>query len=193
MLDRQDRNGCQDKRGLTGRSARPVGLGFRIENQQGFTLIELVLTIILVGIIAGMASVFLRQGLNAFVAEDARADITNQGRLAIERMAREMRMIRSRTAADLPGCCTNPSTTFNFIDMSGSNITYSLTGNTITRNLIPLAAGDVVTVDFRHYQQDGVTLAATAAQVWSIQVDLTVTKSGESQAYRVRVHPRNFV
>lgn len=164
-----------------------------IADQRGFTLIELVLTIILVGIIAGMASVFLRQGLNAFVAEDARADITNQGRLAIERMAREMRMIRSRTAADLPGCCTNPSTTFSFIDMSGSNIAYSLTGNTITRNLTPLAAGDAVTVDFRHYQQDGVTLATTAAQVWSIQIDLTVTKNGESQAYRVRVHPRNFV
>lgn len=193
MLDQQYQEGYRKGEDLSGRRTRSAGVGLLIADQRGFTLIELVLTIILVGIIAGMASVFLRQGLNAFVAEDARADITNQGRLAIERMAREMRMIRSRTAADLPGCCTNPSTTFSFIDMSGSNIAYSLTGNTITRNLTPLAAGDAVTVDFRHYQQDGVTLATTAAQVWSIQIDLTVTKNGESQAYRVRVHPRNFV
>ncbi|MCG3114775.1 MAG: type II secretion system GspH family protein [Candidatus Manganitrophus sp. SA1] len=192
-MDQQHREGYRKGGDLSGRRTRSAGAGLLIADQRGFTLIELVLTIILVGIIAGMASVFLRQGLNAFVAEDARADITNQGRLAIERMAREMRMIRSRTAADLPGCCTNPSTTFNFIDMSGSNITYAMTGNTITRNLIPLAAGDAVTMDFIHYQQDGVTLATTAAQVWSIQVDLTVTKSGESQAYRVRVHPRNFI
>ncbi|MDC4204047.1 MAG: type II secretion system protein [Candidatus Manganitrophus sp.] len=193
MLDQQHRKGGQDKRGLPGRSARPVGLGLWITNQQGFTLVELVLTIILVGIIAGMASVFLRQGLNAFVAEDARADITNQGRLAMERMAREIRVIRSRTAADLPGCCTNPSTSLNFFDTSGSNIVYAVAGNTVTRNGTALAAGSPILLNFRYYQQDGTTLATTAAQVWSIQIDLTVTRNGESQAYRVRVHPRNFV
>lgn len=164
-----------------------------IADQRGFTLVELILTIILVGIIAGMASVFLRQGLNAFVAEDARADITNQGRLAIERMAREIRMIRSRTAADLPGCCTNPSTSLSFFDTSGGNIVYAVAGNTVTQNGIALAAGSPILLNFRYYQQDGTTLATTAAQVWSIQIDLTVTRNGESQAFRVRVHPRNFV
>ncbi|WDT77127.1 MAG: type II secretion system protein [Candidatus Manganitrophus sp.] len=191
-MDRQYREGCRITGDWSGGNARPAGPGSWIADRRGFTLVELILTIVLVGIIAGMASVFLRQGLNAFIAEDARADITSQGRLAIERMAREIRMIRSRTAADLPGCCTNPSTSLNFFDISGSNIVYALAGNTVTRNGIVLAQGSpTIALDFRHYQQDGTTLATTAAQVWSIQVDLTVTKNGESQAFRVRVHPRN--
>ena len=165
--------------------------GCWVNNAKGFTLVELVLTIVLVGIIAGMASVFLRQGLSAFVAEDARADITNQGRLAIERMAREIRTIRSRTAADLPGCCN--ATTLSFVDQTGNAITYTTAaGTTITRNGTALAAGSAVTLNFAYYQQDGVTPAAAAAQVWSIQVSLTVAKSGEQHAYRVRVHPRNI-
>jgi len=138
-----------------------------------------------------MASVFLRQGLNAFVAEDARADIANQGRLAVERMAREIRMIRSRTAADLPGCCN--ATTLSFVDLTGATITYTQAGNTVTRNGTALAAGDAVALTFSYLQQDGTTAAALATQVWSIHIDLSVTKSGETQVYSMRVHPRNFV
>lgn len=192
MLDQQYREGYRKGEDLSGQRTRSAGAGLLIADQRGFTLIELVLTIILVGIIAGMASVFLRQGLNAFVAEDARADITNQGRLAMERMAREMRMIRSRTAADLPGCCN--AGTLSFVDLNGSAIAYTTAaGNTITRNGTALAAGDTIVLNFSYFQQDGSTPATLATQVWSIQVDLTVTKNSESQAYRVRVHPRNFV
>lgn len=190
----------KERDSVDGRPGRKSALLFRSvatalpRDQRGFTLVELVLTVVLIGIIAGMASVFLRQGLNAFVSEDARADLTNQGRLAIERMAREIRMLRSRTAADLPGCCTNPSTSLNFFDISGSNITYAVAGgNTVTRNGTALASGSAVALTFSYFQQDGVTAATLATQVWSIQIDLTVTKSGESQAYRVRVHPRNIV
>lgn len=185
---------------MDGRAGRKSILVFRSvatglpKDQRGFTLVELVLTVVLIGIIAGMASVFLRQGLNAFVAEDARADITNQGRLAVERMAREIRMLRSRTAADIPSCVPNcNAATLNFIDISGNNITYAVAGgNTVTRNGTALASGSAVALAFSYFQQDGVTAATLATQVWSIQIDLTVTKSGESQVYRVRVHPRNI-
>lgn len=170
---------------------RQVGLHIPISDQRGFTLVELVLTVVLVGIVAGMASVFLRQGLNAFIAEDARADITNQAGLAVERMAREIRTLRSRTAADIPGCCS--AATLSFVDLSGNNIVYTAAGNTITRNGTALATGGAVALTFSYFQQDGVTPATLATQVWSIQVDLTITKSGESQVYRVRVHPRNIV
>lgn len=160
-------------------------------DQRGFTLIELVITIVLIGIVAGMGTNFFGLGLNAFLGQEARADLNNQGRLAVERMAREIRMIKSRTAGDLPGCCS--ATTLSFVDMNGATVTFAKSGNTITRNGTILAAGDSVTLNFAYYAQNGTTPATTATAVWSIQVSLTVTKSGESQAYQVRVHPRNFV
>jgi hypothetical protein len=44
---------------------------------------------------------------------------------------------------------------------------------------------------FSYFQQSG-TPAVTAAQVWVIQVDLTLTMGGETQAFRIRMHPRSF-
>lgn len=188
--------------GKTGATLRPSGKvvpvpGFNFANraargEAGFTLVELVLVIVLLGIVSAVAAVPLMEGARIFTSGEVRADLNNQGRLAVERMAREIRMARSRTAADLPGCCN--AGTLSFVDLNGSAIAYTTAaGNTITRNGTALAAGDTVVLNFSYFQQDGSTPATLATQVWSIQIDLTVTKSGESQAYRVRVHPRNFV
>lgn len=161
------------------------------KGQRGFTLIELVLTIVLIGIVSGMGATLLHQGVNAFISEDARANLTDEGRLATERMVREIRMGRGRTAADLPGCCS--AATLNFYDIGGNQIIYTRAGATITRNGIVLASADAATLTFSYYQQDGATAAASAAQVWTIQIDLSLTRGVETQAFRVRVHPRNFV
>lgn len=161
-----------------------------VRNEAGFSLAELVLVIVLLGIVSAMVAVPLMEGARIFTSAEVRADLTGQGRLAVERMAREIRMVRSRTAADLPGCCNNATLSFN--DTSGNNIVYTVAGgNTITRNGVPLAAGDAASLNFSYFQQNGTTAAVNATQVWTIEVNLTVTKSGESQSYRVRVHPRN--
>ncbi len=162
----------------------------RLRQQAGFTLVELVLTIVLVGIISGIGAVVLREGVSAFISEDARANVTNDGRLAIERMAREVRMVRSRTAADLS---TMTAATLTFTDIDGNPpITYTSAGGMITRTGTVLASADSASLAFSYFQQDGVTVAAAAAQVWTIEVNLTLTRGSESQAFRVRVHPRNF-
>jgi prepilin-type N-terminal cleavage/methylation domain-containing protein len=162
----------------------------RLRQQAGFTLVELVLTIVLVGIISGVGAIVLRQGVSAFISEDARANVTNDGRLAIERMAREIRTIRSRTAGDLS---TMTAATLTFVDIDGNPaITYTSGGGNITRNGTVLASGDSASLAFSYFQQDGVTVAAAAAQVWTIEINLTLTKGSESQPFRVRVHPRNF-
>lgn len=154
----------------------------------GFTLIELIITIVLVGIIAGIGALLVLQGVNAFLAEDIRADLTTDGRLAIERMAREIRTIRTRTAADIP---TMAGPTLSFVDLDGNAIAYTSGGGTVTRNGTPLASATTAALGFLYFQQDG-TPAGSADQIWVIQVDLTLTTGGESQAFRIRAHPRNF-
>ncbi len=164
--------------------------GVARRGQEGVTLIELVITIVLVGIIASVGALLLQQGVRAYINEDARADLTNQGRVAIERMAREIREIRSRTSLDIPGCCS--ATALSFYDVAGDRIDYDVSGSTLRRNLTPLASSDAVALGFVYFKSDG-TPAAAAAEVWVIQVDLTVTRNGESQPFRIRVHPRSFV
>lgn len=159
-----------------------------VRSQTGFTLVELVLVIVLLAIVSAVVAIPLMEGARAYTSTEVRTDLADQGRLAIERMAREIRTIRSRTVADLPGCCN--ATTLSFVDVIGNPIVYTSDGVNIRRNGVVLASADAVTLNFFYFQQNGVTAAGVATQVWTVQVDLTETRQGESQAYRVRVHPR---
>lgn len=157
--------------------------------ERGSTLIELIITIIVVGVIAGIVGAVMLQGVRAFMAQDTKASITSQGRLAIERMARDIRLIRSRTAADIP---VMAATTLSFVDMSGNAVVYTSGAGSVTRNGVALASPNATGLTFSYFRQDGVTPAASPAQLWIIQVDLTFAGTNESQDFRVRVHPRNF-
>lgn len=148
----------------------------------------MVLTLILVGIIAMITGIMMQQGVMAYLAQNSEANIANQGRLGIERMAREIRTIRSRTAVDIP---TMTAATLSFVDLGGNTIAYTSGGGNVTRNGTVLVSATTVTLAFSYFQQSGAT-AATAAQVWVIQLDLTITQGGQTQAFRMRVHPRNF-
>jgi len=163
--------------------------------QAGFTLIELAITIVLVGIIAGTAGMLLIKGTQAYIDEDRRAAATSQGRLGLERMAREIRSIPQASA--IVGPINNPSSSLSFSDLTGLSITYARNGATGTLDRtegagIPVILADgVTTIEFRHFDRAG-ALTMTPANVWQIRIDLTVTKGGESQVFRMSVYPRNF-
>jgi MSHA biogenesis protein MshO len=63
----------------------------RRTGQRGFTLIELVMVIVLLGVMAGVLTPFILSAMEAYTASRARADLVAKGRLALERMAREVR------------------------------------------------------------------------------------------------------
>lgn len=58
---------------------------------RGFTLIEAIMTVLLMGILALATIPFLRLATDAYLDAQARADLTARGRLAVERLAREVR------------------------------------------------------------------------------------------------------
>jgi Tfp pilus assembly protein PilW len=146
----------------------------------------MILAMILAGIIAGVIGLVGLQGTRSFVSADARSDLTNQGRLAIERMAREIRTVRSRADVTV----MTPAA-LSFVDTNGTAIAFASGGGVVTRNGVPLAAAPTATLTFTYFQPNG-AVAASSATLWSIQVDLTFTKGQEQQAFRVRAHPRNF-
>lgn len=158
-------------------------------NQRGFTLIEMIMVIVLISIIAGIAAMIILEGAKSYQKEVSFSDIHNQGRLAIERMAREIRLIRSATATDMTTSYPT-ATSLQFNDVNGANIQFNLVGSTLSRSGNTLA-NNVQSLTFSYYQSDGVP-AAGAAQVWFIQIDLTTVNAGETLPLRVRVHPRNF-
>ena len=59
--------------------------------QQGFTLIELIITIVLGGIIAAITSSILTQPINAYIDSSRRATLTDSAESALRRMQRDIR------------------------------------------------------------------------------------------------------
>jgi MSHA biogenesis protein MshO len=67
-------------------------LGIEKKFSRGFTLIEMITVIVLLGIIAGILTPFISKAMQAYTHSRARASLVDKGHLALERMAREVRL-----------------------------------------------------------------------------------------------------
>jgi prepilin-type N-terminal cleavage/methylation domain-containing protein len=166
-------------------------------HSNGFTLIEIVIVIVIIGIISTVAAMIIMQAVKMYSDENARTDIHYQAKLAVERMAREIRSARqqSEIGTTVLGTITgNPTNSFIFTDITGTTITYSLTGTTLNRTVggipSPLAQG-VTTLGFQHYTSAS-ALTTTPASVWLVEINVTDTQGANTLQIRTRVHPRNF-
>lgn len=166
---------------------------FRTPHSKGFTLVEIIITIVIVAIIAGIAAMIIAQGVRGYSAEQSRSDVHYQARLAVERMAREIRLVRSQTAADIT--TMNP-TLFQYTDIMGNQMGFRLNGNNVERtqdNAVTwqALASNATALTFTYLQQDGVT-AAAATNLWYVVIDVTDTQGAETLEIRTSVHPMNF-
>jgi prepilin-type N-terminal cleavage/methylation domain-containing protein len=155
----------------------------------GFTLIEIVITIVLVSILAGLAGMVILQGVRAYTVEQTRSDVHYQARLAMERMAREIRMIKSQ--ADISAMA---AANLRYTDANGSNTGFNWVNPTLNRwngaGNDALATG-ITAFAFAYVKIDG-TAASAASEIWFVDISLTSQQGAEALVMRGRVHPRNF-
>lgn len=167
------------------------------QDSGGFTLIELVLTMLILGIIAAVASQFALQGIRSYSTEQDRGDAHSQARLAVERVTREARSIRS--CADIVGAA-NPAATLSFTDITGVAVAFSVAGGVLNRGGDILAQGVTSAQPFRFLDMNGAASTScplppnpsAATDIWFVEIDLTCAQATESLRVRSRVHPRNF-
>ena len=70
--------------------------------QRGFTLVELIMVIVIMGVIGGMVSVFMKAPIDAYFASARRAALTDVADTAVRRMARDI-------GKALPNSIRNPN------------------------------------------------------------------------------------
>ncbi len=155
--------------------------------QRGFSLVELTLVMIILSIIATIGSQMLGTGFNAYFTGRDMIDAEWQGRYAMQRISRELRDVRSATAGDL----VIGANQITFTDNNANVVTYTLAGNTLTRNGQPLADG-ATNLTFNYIQADGITNAAVASDVSYISVSLNISLNGSNYSLRNTLHPRRF-
>lgn len=156
-------------------------------HQRGFTLVELVAVIVVLGIVASMGAIVMRDGMLGYLRgqEITRADW--QGRLALERITRELRDVAAPNYSNIASCGT---TAFAFSDITATAINYTQSGNTLLRNGLPLAS-NVSGLRFYCLQSD-VQATTTLANVYYVTVSMVVSTANTSATYRDTVKPRNF-
>ena len=158
------------------------------KSARGMSLVEMVLVIVLLGIIAGFSSTLLSGGFDAYFSERDMADTVWQGRLALARLNRDLRTVRSPSPADLT---LSPANQISFVNTSGTTVTYALSGTTLTRNGQPLADG-ISNLNFTYIANDGSTTVASAAAVYYVAASFTLIQNGANIDERTLIHPRNF-
>ncbi len=165
-----------------------------LSSHKGFTLIELVMTMVLIGVIAYIVASAMSTGLKAYFTTDFRKEALDQARIAMERMTREIRNVKSNTDIS-----TANATTFTFVDTSGTTISFALNAGNINRTsgaTNTLAAGISSAGIFTYVLSTGATtqspVPAEILLIKRVKIDITATKNTESVTLQSEVWPRSL-
>ena len=163
-----------------------------ILRQLGFSLVELIVVIVVLGIVASMGAIVVRDGMLGYLRGREITSADWQGRLALERITRELRDVAAPASANIDGSSCG-SSGFSFVDITANqiNYSYSLASKTLWRNGQPLA-DNVADLRFYCLQDDGQTYSTIPSAVYYITTSMIVSTDNTSAVYRTTVKPGNF-
>lgn len=140
------------------------------QRQAGFTLIELVAVIVIMGIISVVTGRILLASFNTFITSQNISEIDWNGLLTMEVFTNDVHDIRS--ANDIS---TINATSFSFVNSAGTSVSYALSGSTLLRNSAVLASG-VQSVAF-DYRDTNYVATATPGNVRYILLTVNFTQN----------------
>lgn len=167
----------------------------RITNEKGFTLIEVIVTLVLVGITAALAGMWIVSVANGYVFAKMNASTVQKAQLAMTRLTKEFSAIQSVTASSSTGI------TFIRTDsaLSSVPIAVSLSGNALQLNVN--STGNNILTDtvssFALTYCDNAN-SASCPSTWSstskiINITLVLTGANNTAStFTQRVTPRNL-
>lgn len=176
----------------------------RHSTQRGFTLLELVMVIVMIGVIGTTIASLLSGGVGAFNAGREAVDTLSELRLTSERLARELRTVRRDPAAPTDfEFLTKNDTTIQFRrwdnDTDWTTVTITASGSNLTIDYSTVAGGPYVltgslnALDFDYLDQNGVE-TANNADVAFIDIELSLVDNAtppNSYPQRTRIALRN--
>ena len=158
-------------------------------SQSGFSFLEMVLVIALIGIIAGVMSQMFVWGVDMFDTVSTRKDSMQSGRIGAEFLVSDLRSI---SGADNITTATTTNLIFDNIDSETINYAYS--GGSLTRNSNSLLVG-LSNFQFTYRDVDGNDLSSPVSSpenIWKISFSVDATVDGDPFHLETSVVPRSF-
>jgi len=161
----------------------------------GFTLVELVITIIVLGIVSFGGAILLSKGFDAFFSGRNVVDADWQARIAMEKMSRELRNIRSPSDI-ISGSSTSGLSSISFVDNNGNTVNYYVSGSNIMRtssvDATPRVLSDGAGLTLSYYDSTGTITTATTTNVRYIVITISTTYGGANFNLTTGVYPWNL-
>ncbi len=175
----------------------------KANGQGGFTLMEMVLSITLIGVAGIAAGMLILQGTRSYEALLEQKEASDQAALSLERLSRELRLLKCSTsgvscapeASDIPVMSANELRFVNS-EMEGRGLRAS-GGALMLRYGVGgvdpefQLASNVSSLSFDYLKTDG-TAASTPAELWTIGVNIAFTSGQSVINIKAFVHPRDF-
>lgn len=158
--------------------------------QRGFTLIEIVVVIIILSIISAITINFLISSMKIYTMTMNQKTLYDEGKLALERMCRDIRDARSITSPGSGG--SGSSITFirnnaTAQDVAGETIAFQLTGSTLEK----VKASPSVTSALASNVSTFTVTRGTSNDEITLVLSLSLT-SGENVTFQTKVYPKNL-
>ena len=171
--------------------------------QKGFTLIELVLSMTLLGIVAVTAGMLIYQGTRSFEALSDQKEVTQRATLALERVSRELRVMKCTTSGnscapsgtDVPVMTSTELRFFNsFLEgrglrLDGTSLMLREGAGAADPEYV-LAAG-VSSFAFEYLKANGAA-AGAVSEIWTVNANMAFTSGQAALDVKASVHPRGF-
>lgn len=167
----------------------------KIKNQIGFSLIEMLVVVVILGLIVLGLVTFFTGGTKSWVAGQSQLTAQRNARQAMDRMVREIREGSSIDSDD----SNQTSIKINYLDsFSKNSITYSLSDTTIQKDSTPLI-DNVLKVNgeaiFKYYDSSGNEVTSPDSTVSKIHINLKVDVDDDGKpdiTLNTDVNLRNF-
>ncbi len=185
---------------------------------KGFTFIELVIVIVVVGIIASVFATLIIQGIDTYGFITIREDVLSEAELAMERMVKEIRQIRSYrdllVAQATEVIYLADGTEFQFVDVHDDIIGFKRSESDETKLLRQkfvepvgelehddLLADDISSLAFEYWGWDGVDrwellptplIPGDINRIKRIEISIQMERQNQEVRIDTQVYPRNL-
>ena len=168
----------------------------RITQSAGFTLIELILTIVLMGIIGTFTSLFVYSGIRGYITTRQASEGALQAQIAMDRISLELRDINSLTSTP-DTTAPDLSISYKSAVLSGTRelkydsdqkaILISVDNGSNFYELLKHVESCVLSLTYLNLDHD------TAPVNEVEQIDLKFNLDGIGKEFRTRIFPRHLV
>jgi prepilin-type N-terminal cleavage/methylation domain-containing protein len=160
-------------------------------DQRGFTLIEIIVVIVILAIVSAISIKFLTDSVRIYTMTVNQKTLFDEGKLALERMCRDIRDARSITSPASGGSGNLIIFTRNNVtvqDGAAENLTFRLTGTTLEKvKASPVATSSLAS----NVSTFTVTRGAGTNTEITLLLELLLA-TGENVRLRTKVYPKNL-